>query len=66
MSKTISVFGNFLQKLRFRINFEKFSLTPSQIKEWLGFVIDSRRMTISLPQIKIDNLISKPRVSNTK
>ena len=49
----------FLQKLGFRINLEKSSLAPSQIKEWLGFVIDSRSMTISLPQKKIDNLIEK-------
>ena len=39
---------NFLQKL-----------SPSQIKEWLGFVISSRSMMISLPQRKIDNLIRK-------
>ena len=50
---------NFLQKLGFRINFEKSSLTPSQIKEWLGYVISSRSMTISLPQRKIDYLIRK-------
>ena len=50
---------NFLQNLGFRINLEKSSLAPSQIKEWLGFVIDSRSMTISLPQKKIDNLIEK-------
>ena len=50
---------NFLQKLGFRINLEISSPAPSQIKEWLGFIIDSRSMTISLPQRKIDNLIEK-------
>ena len=55
-------FVNFLQKLGFRINFEKSSLAPSQIKDWLlGFVINSRSMTISLPQRKIDILIGKVR-----
>ena len=43
---------NFLQKLGFRIKLEKSSLAPSQIKEWPGFIIDSRSMTISLPQRK--------------
>ena len=57
---------NFLQKLGFRINLEKSSLVPSQIKEWLGFIIDSRSMTISLPQRKIDNLIEKARVLKGK
>ena len=46
---------NFLQKLGFTINFEKSSLAPSQIKEWLGFVINSRSTT----QRKIDILIGK-------
>ena len=46
---------NFLQKLGFRINFEKSILAPSEIKEWLGFVINSRRITVSLPQRKTDN-----------
>ena len=50
---------NFLQKLGFGINLGKSSLAPPHIKEWLGFVIDSRSMTISLPQKKIDNLIEK-------
>ena len=50
---------NFLQKLGFRINFKNSSLTPSKIKECLAFVINSRSMTISLPQRKIDNLIRK-------
>ena len=59
MSKAISVFSNFLQKLGFRINFEKSSLTQTQMKEGLGFVISSRSIMISLAQRKIGNLIRK-------
>ena len=52
MSKTIPIFSKFSPEARLQNKLRKSSLAPSQIKEWLGFVIDSRSMTISLPQKK--------------
>ena len=41
-----------LQKLGFTIHPTKSSLEPSQIKEFLGFIINSVEMTIQLTQVK--------------
>ena len=50
MLKTNPVFSKFSSEtIGFRVNLGKSSLTPSQVKEWLGFVINSREMIISLP-----------------
>ena len=52
MSNTILIISEFSPEARLQNKLRKTSLAPSQIKEWLGFVIDSRSMTISLPQKK--------------
>ena len=41
-----------LQNLGFTINFKKSELTPSQKMEYLGVVIDSNSMTLSIPEAK--------------
>ena len=42
----------------FTINTEKSRLQPTQVGEWLGSVINTRDMTFSVPQGKIDKLTS--------
>ena len=41
-----------LQNLGFTINFKKSELTPSQKMEYLGVVIDSNSMTLSIPEAR--------------
>ena len=45
-----------LQLLGFVINFEKSQLNPTQKIQYLGFEIDSVRMTISLPEEKVTRI----------
>ena len=44
---------NLLETLGFVINFQKSILVPSKEMEFLGFLIDSRTMTLALPREKI-------------
>ena len=46
-----------LQLLGFLINWEKSVLTPCQEIIFLGFVVDSLQMTLSLPEEKVQNII---------
>ena len=50
-----------LLSLGFIINLKKSVLNPTQKIEFLGFQIDSQRMTISLPQQKIKSLKQRAR-----
>ena len=52
-----------LESAGFVINYEKSELEPKQIGEWLGFEIDTRKMTFSVPQKKIEKL--RQRLTNT-
>ena len=52
--ETVSLF----QKLGFTINLRKSALHPTQNVEFLGFVLDSHLMTITLSQRQIDGIIS--------
>ncbi|XP_038066498.1 uncharacterized protein LOC119736556 [Patiria miniata] len=52
---------NLLQDLGFIVNKEKSNLIPTQQVEYLGFVINSKNMTLSLNQGKINNIISHCR-----
>jgi hypothetical protein len=45
-----------LQNLGFIINWEKSVVSPTQIMEYLGMVVDSIRMTFSLPNIKVKEI----------
>lgn len=54
--KNISVLVNMLQCLGFRINFKKCSLEPSQRCKFLGFIFDSKELTISLPTEKAQKI----------
>ena len=45
-----------LQSLGFLLNHKKCIMVPTQSIEFLGFIIDSRRMTLSLPAVKVDKI----------
>ena len=47
---------NLLQDLGFILNIKKCSLEPSQVIEFLGFLVDSRIMKLFLPQEKVDQI----------
>lgn len=51
----------FLINLGFKINFAKSMLDPIQLIEWLGHLIDLLKMTIPLPQNKLENTRSTSR-----
>lgn len=51
-----------LNSLGFLINEAKSNFTPSQRAEYLGFLFDSTRMTIALPESKRVSLMEKIRV----
>ena len=46
-----------LQLLGFRINWEKSVLSPCQMITYLGFVINSKQMMLSLPEEKLQNIV---------
>lgn len=48
-----------LGDLGFKINFKKSQLDPVTQLTYLGFILDSSTMTISLPEDKIEKIISK-------
>ena len=59
-----------LQELGFAINLRKLAMTPSREMEFLGMVINSKEMTISLPEEKLqkvklrfEDLYQSPHVS---
>ena len=45
-----------LQSLRFLLNGKKCIMVTSESIESLGFIIESRRMTLSLPAVKVDKI----------
>jgi hypothetical protein len=45
-----------LQGLGFLINWEKSICTPQQLIEFLGLMIDSRSLSISLPESKVGSI----------
>ena len=62
-----------LENLGFVINMEKSNLVPSQVVLFLGFVVDSKKMSFSLPDSKIQSirlsaqtLLNQPKVSLRK
>lgn len=40
-----------LTSLGFLINWEKSVLAPNQVMEFLGFLVDSRTLSLSIPQL---------------
>lgn len=48
-----------LQSLGFHINFMKSRLVPQQECKFLGFILNSRDMSLSLPDDKIDKILQK-------
>ena len=50
--------ASLIQKLGFTINLRKSVLHPTQQVEFLGFILDSRLMTIKLSRRRIDGIIS--------
>lgn len=47
-----------LVQLGFKVHPEKSQLEPSQRLKFLGFIIDSIQMNVSLPKTKVDNVLS--------
>ena len=47
-----------LRLLGFMINWEKSHLTPTQVITYLGFLIDLTNMTLTLPEEKVQRIIS--------
>ena len=54
MARDTSIF--LFQQLGFVINLNKSVLTPTQLVEFLGLMIDSVAMSLSLPEEKVVNL----------
>jgi hypothetical protein len=50
-----------LQQLGFLINWEKSSIQAKHVQEFLGFVFDTKKMTIQVPTLKLTKLISRIR-----
>ena len=55
-----------LQDLGYGVNFGKSSLVPSKTVEHLGFVWNSNKMLVSLPQVKIKKIISRAKLALEK
>ena len=62
-----------LENLGFVINLEKSNLVPSQVVLFLGFIVESKKMSFSLPDSKIQSvglsaqtLLNQPKVSLRK
>ena len=53
---------SFLEKLGFLVKIEKCSVTPSQCIVFLGAKLDSKTMTISLPQPKLSTILDTCQV----
>ena len=51
-SKSVNATAELLSELGFIIHPEKSQFTPVQRIQYLGFIIDSRSMSVTLPQIK--------------
>ena len=51
--------NNLMKSLGFHMNYAKYVMVPTQRLEHLGFILDSRRMTVTLTARKVDNLIGK-------
>ncbi|KAI8511561.1 hypothetical protein Bbelb_106610 [Branchiostoma belcheri] len=54
----IAIARELLEQLGFVLNLEKSQLIPSQVATFLGLVLDSRTLTIYLPEDKLDKVVS--------
>lgn len=50
---------NLFQQAGFQINEEKSSLLPTQSVTFLGYVMDTVKMTVSLPQEKVQQILKE-------
>ena len=57
--KNMQITINFLQSLGFVVNFEKSNLIPSQKQKYLGFIIDSNKFIVKLPDVKKRSLLKR-------
>ena len=51
--------NSLLRSVGFHLNYAESVLVPTQRIEHLGFIIDSRQMTVTLTAKKVDNLVLK-------
>ena len=56
VNKSVAYVANLLNILGFHINMEKSELTPTQTIEFLGFILDSNHMTVSLTGEKVQKI----------
>ena len=66
MIRDRDTFLTLLTEFGLSLNFSKSALTPTQLIEFLGTLIDSRNMTFSLPPDKIDKTLSLVEKTLTK
>ena len=59
--RSVNIAIELLQRLGFIINWEKSVLIPSQVMEYLGLLIDSLNLSLSLPTDKVDLIIESCR-----
>ena len=55
-----------LRLLGFRINWEKSQLVPTQVITYLGFIIDVTRMKLTLPEEKVQQIITDCQSATNK
>ena len=55
-----------LRLLGFRINWEKSQLVPTQVITYLGFIIDATRMKLTLPEEKVQQIITDCQSATNK
>ena len=55
-----------LQDLGYGVKFGKSALSPSTTVEHLGFTWDSNKMLVSLPQDKVDKIVSRAKLALQK
>ena len=55
-----------LQQLGFRINWEKSIIVPSQVIQYVGFMVDLRQMLLSLPEEKNDTVVTSGQAAILK
>ena len=66
LSDTVKTTTNMLEKLGFTINKEKSVFTPSKQITYLGFVIDSENMTVTLAAEKIETIAQECKLLKAK
>lgn len=57
--RDFQIVSSLLESLGFVINWDKSVTSPAQIMEFLGLIVDSTRLSVSLPPAKVASIIEK-------